>query len=181
MKKPYVICISAMSGGGKTALAHCLRDRLANSVSLHFDDYEYPKEPEDVGAWAKDGCSPDAWDLTPLEEDIKKALSSDHDYLILDCFFGRNPAYSIAQYMDLAVWIDTPPDIALARRTLRDFQEASAQDILDSLRRYLDFSRPCFLQRPEEMKYYDITVDGSLPLHEIACLLVPQILSRHKK
>ena len=182
MKRPFVICLSAMSGGGKTTLTNCLKEHLPRALSLHFDDYKYPREPEDVGAWARSGCPPEAWDLTPLEEDIKKALScGQHDYVLLDCFFGRNPEYPIARYIDLAIWIDSPADIALARRILRDFQQASAQDILSELERYLSFSRPCFIQRTDDRKNYDLTVDGSLSPEEIARLLIPQILARAKE
>jgi len=39
MKKPFVISVATTQGGGKTTVVAILRERLANSTVIYFDDY----------------------------------------------------------------------------------------------------------------------------------------------
>ncbi|WP_245808927.1 zeta toxin family protein [Shouchella patagoniensis] len=47
-KKPLVIAIAAVSGGGKTPIAKKLTDRLTEAIVLHFDEYK-TEGPSDFG------------------------------------------------------------------------------------------------------------------------------------
>lgn len=46
--KPYIISISAVSGGGKTAITNALTHSLNKAVAFYFDEYEYSKQPDDM-------------------------------------------------------------------------------------------------------------------------------------
>lgn len=63
-KRPLVISISGVSGGGKTTIADALNDKLDHSQLLYFDDFEFDG-PEDIIQWVDNGSSYDEWDLTP--------------------------------------------------------------------------------------------------------------------
>ena len=39
MIKPFVVSVSGISGSGKTAAVMALKERLANSAVINFDDY----------------------------------------------------------------------------------------------------------------------------------------------
>lgn len=70
-------------------------------------------------------------------------------------------------YIDFCVHIDTPLDVALARRTIRDFEkgEHSVLDLLEDLKYYLNYSRKLFFA-DEEKKSADLIVDGTLSIEE---------------
>ena len=62
------------------------------------------------------------WDLSPLKADIEKIINSDrYDYLLLDYPFAYQNKM-IKDYLDCCIFIDTPLDIALARKVLRDMK-----------------------------------------------------------
>ena len=66
MKPVKVIGISAVGGGGKTAVARRLAEVLGDSVALHFDDYDDSNvHPKDLQRWFADGASYDAYE-TPV-------------------------------------------------------------------------------------------------------------------
>jgi uridine kinase len=56
MKKPCVISIAAISGGGKTIITTALKNRLTNSAVIYWDDYGDEVDPtRDINEWAADG------------------------------------------------------------------------------------------------------------------------------
>ena len=145
--KPFIISIAAVSGGGKTTVARHLRESLKNAEALYFDDYDFPKQPDDICEWVENGADPNAWDLSPMLDDLDELIakhSKPLDYIILDYPFAyTHPAF--AGRIDFAVFIDTPLDVALARRILRDYAQSSADDIRNHLQHYLNRSRDAFL------------------------------------
>jgi uridine kinase len=167
MKTTFVISISGISGGGKTTITTELCKQLDNSIALYFDNYEYSKQPEDIGEWVESGSKPDDWDLTLLENDIERVLqSSEYDYLILDYPFGKKE-YQIKKYIDTAIYIDTPLDVSLARRIIRDYKSATTDDIINELTCYLEHSRKYFIQPEDEMQSFNMIIDGALPINKI--------------
>lgn len=77
------------------------------------------------------------WNLEPLEKDILKLKNNGAcGYLLLDYPFAYCNE-QIRKYIDVAIFIDTPLDIALARRILRDMCNASGEDIRNDLLGYL--------------------------------------------
>ena len=160
-----VISIASISGGGKTTIINELSKTLDNSVVLYFDDYNFDKHIE-YDSWLKNGADYNEWDLLPLEEDIDKLIDR-MDYILLDYPFAyRNK--TIGSYIDIAVYIDTPLDVALARRIFRDMPDASGDQILKYIGNYIKYERPLYQHMIDNiMSDSDIIVDGSLQVHDI--------------
>lgn len=143
--RPVIFSVAAISGGGKTTLTEYLCSELTNSKAVYFDDYEYDKQPLDIGRWVDEGCDMNEWDLTKFENKIKSILDADTvDYIILDYPFSYQNK-QIAQYIDLAFFIDTPPDIALSRRIIRDNKDKNKDDIINELNNYIHVSREYYI------------------------------------
>lgn len=177
-QKPYIISISANSGGGKTTITGELCNRLSNARALYFDNYEFKKCPDNLCDWEENGSDPSEWDLTLLVDDIVKIIEGENaEYIILDYPFGRQD-YPVKDFIDMTVFIDTPLDIALARRIMRDFKEASADAIIKDLDFYLTKTRRLFAKFIEDMKSSDLIVDGSLSVEEIVNSIMNEIKQR---
>lgn len=165
IKKPLIIAVAAVSGGGKTTIITGLKRILPNSKAFFFDDYEFDG-PNDICNWVERGADYNEWKLTPLINDICSWIYSHQpplDYLLLDYPFAY-VHYEIREYIDFAIFIDTPLDIAIARRILRDFKEASIDDVRNDLNIYLSHGRDAYLEMLNTIKpNCDIIVDGSLP------------------
>lgn len=163
-----IISVAAVTAGGKTTVVNELKKRLGNSQSLHFDDYTFEGEVEDFHQWVRGGADYQVWDLTPLEKDILKLRAEGAcDWLVLDYPF----AYchdAVKGYIDTAFFIDTPLDIALARRILRDMDAAGVQEIREDLKTYLEYARPAFVQMQRDiLPSSDYVIDGSLSVDGI--------------
>jgi uridine kinase len=74
------------------------------------------------------------------------------------------------------VFIDTPLDIAMARRIIRDFKEGSTEDILLDLDNYIARGRQGYLVMLNTTKpNSDLVVDGTLPKSEVAAIIARHI------
>jgi uridine kinase len=165
-KLPIVISIAAVSGGGKTTISTNLEEKLKKSKTIFFDDYDFDG-PNDMIEWIEHGSNPDEWDLSPLIKDIKKLLIDPLDYIILDFPFAYLHSQT-REFIDYTVFIDTPLDVALARRIIRDFKDSPAENILLDLENYLDRGRRGYLTMLKTTKpNSDLIVDGTLPISEI--------------
>ena len=107
MKKPFVISVAAIQGGGKTTVVAVLRERLANSTAIYFDDYgDEVYLDRDINDWAENyDCN--EWHTGPIAADIGRLMKEPYDYIILDYPFG-NLNDCAGKHIDLAVFIDTP-------------------------------------------------------------------------
>ena len=178
MERPFIIAISSVSGGGKTTITNNLCRQLNNAMALYFDEYDFPKQPDNICEWVENGSDSNAWDLSLLKEDITEAIANKKcDYLILDYPFGRQ-AYPIKEFIDLTIYINTPLDIALARRIIRDYNDSSTNDIINDLNFYIKKSRMCFTDQVEKMQSCDLIVDGSLNISEIVHIIKDNISQR---
>ena len=182
MKKPFVISIAAQSGGGKTTIVTALKERLDNSSVIYWDDYGDEVDPvRDINEWAADGFDCNEWNTKPVAADIERLLNEPHDYIILDYPFGHLNE-CVWKYIDLTVFIDTPLDVALARRIIRDYtsrsqesdfgladiEELSFAGLDKELRWYLTHSRPTYAMMPEMHKpVSDLVLDGTKTPEEI--------------
>ena len=177
--KAMVVTLNAISGGGKTTVTKEIVDRLENSRAIYFDAYDgVDKNVPDIRQWVEDGADYNLWNLQDMADDISGLLAeSKCEYIILDYPFAYKHE-QIAQFIDLSVYIDTPLDIALARRILRD---ASAQGGIDSLLRKLDkylHKRSDYHHAQALSQDSDITVDGSLKPSAIADIIIEKIKER---
>lgn len=164
-----VIALAAVGGGGKTAVANELAKRLPNALSLHFDDYDFEGAVEDFRQWAVDGADYQVWNLSPLLADIARlGAEGKCEWLILDFPFAYLHE-AMRPHIHQAIFIDTPLDIALARRILRDQAKCDGQQIREGLAHYLTFARPAFIQMQRDvLPSSDAVVDGSQSLEAIA-------------
>ena len=163
-----IIAIAAVTAGGKTSAVKSLVEKIPNATSLHFDDYSFEGEVEDFYQWVKAGADDNVWNLTPLKNDIDKLISSNkYDYLFLDYPFAYKNDM-IKDYLDCAIFIDTPLDIALARRVLRDMKESSSEEILCEMENYIKYERVAYLQMLKDiLPSSDYVIDGSKDLETI--------------
>jgi len=174
--QPYVIAISTVSGGGKTTVAKCLAERLPNSRVLYFDDFDLCG-PEDIPKWVAEGGDPHAWDLTPLVEAFSVFCAESPGFIVLDYpfLYGHR---QMSEFIDLAVFIDTPLDIAMARRIIRDFKDRRIDDVIKEMQHYLSSARPAYVDMLNRVKpQSDLIVDGTLPPPRIVELICERIAS----
>ena len=160
-----IIAIGAVTAGGKTTLVNAIKDKLTRTASLHFDDYSFDGEVNDFYKWVSDGANYNVWDLSPLKADIEKIINSDrYDYLLLDYPFAYQNKM-IKDYLDCCIFIDTPLDIALARKVLRDMKESSADDIRYEMDVYLKYARIAYVQMLQViLPISDYVIDGTKEL-----------------
>jgi len=175
MKRPYIIAINSISGGGKTALAKLLGESLPASVVLCFDDFDETNVyPEDYYDWWKRGADLNEFDCPGLcqavDAEIERGAA---EYIILDYPFGRDhPRFEAL--IDLSVFVDTPLDVAMARRIIRDYDSVSGTspaDVLERLRgeltHYLEKSRFVYLDTERHKNRSDLILDGCRSLEEL--------------
>ncbi len=164
-----IIAIGAVTAGGKTTVVNAIKDRLPRTTSLHFDDYSFDGEPDDFTKWvSKAEEFYNVWDLSPLKADVERIINSKkYDYLLLDYPFAYQNKM-MKDYLDCCIFIDTPLDIAMARRVLRDMKEASADDIRNEMDTYLNAARVCYVQMLTDiLPNSDYVIDGANDLETI--------------
>ena len=187
MKKPFIISVAAGSGGGKTTVVTALKERLANSAVIYWDDYGDEVDPaRDINEWAADGFDCNEWNTKPVAADIERLLNEPYDYIILDYPFGYLNE-CVGKYIDMTVFVDTPLDVALARRIIRDYtsrlqesdfgladvEELSFAGLDKELRWYLTRSRPTYAKMSEMHKpVSDFVVDGMKTPEEIVEIII---------
>lgn len=165
MNKPYVIAIAAVSGGGKTTLTTYLANMSEHSTALHFDEYEFTKEPSNLSAWAKRNGGYGEWDLQPMEEDLKRIIEmADIDVVLLDYPFARLHD-QISAYIDETIFLDVPLDIAMARRVIRNPPE----HVVSEMSHYINHARSAYLKMIREViPSSDRVLDGTLHVESLA-------------
>ncbi len=163
-----IIAIGAVTAGGKTTVVNVIKDRLPRTASLHFDTYSFEGEVEDFNEWVSKGADYNVWDLSPLTADVEKIIhSGEYDYLLLDYPFAYQNKM-MKDYIDCCIFIDTPLDIAMARRVIRDMKEASADDICNEMDTYLNSTRISYVQMLTDiLPTSDYVIDGAKELETI--------------
>ena len=173
--QPIVISIAAVSSGGKTTIARQLSENLQNSKALFFDNYDL-EGPDDIISWVDNGANYNEWDLSPFVNELEILLSEQLDFIILDYPFAYKHSL-ISRLIDFTVFIDTPLDVALSRRLIRDFQDSSNQDILLDMDNYISRGRRGYLEMLKTIKPdSDIIVDGTLSVVDIANIICGRII-----
>jgi uridine kinase len=185
MRKPFVISVSGVSGSGKTTVARNLEEQLTNAAVVSFDDYgDNVYLSRDINDWSADGEDANEWYVEPIVNDLNRLLKKPLNYIILDFPFGRGN-FLVGQDIDLSVFIDTPLDIALARRIIRDYTshmpernktETSLGAIDTEMRHYLSHSRSTYARMAQTQKpVSDLVIDGAKTPNEITDEIVKYI------
>ena len=165
-----VIAIGAVTAGGKTTVVNALKERLPKAEALYFDDYSFEGE-EEAYAEIMNGTKTadyDVWNLSPLKADAERIINSGEcDCLLLDYPFAYRNSM-MKDMIDCCIFIDTPLDIAMARRVLRDMKDASADEIRGEMESYLKYARIGYIQMLENvLPSSDYVIDGSKEITEI--------------
>ncbi len=176
MGKPLVISIAAVSGGGKTTVVNALCNKLTSSKSLHFDNYDFKEYPKDFFQWVKSGADYNAWGTEVLAKDIQSLIEEDSiEFLLLDYPFAYKND-KIAPYIDYSIFIDTPLDIAMARRIIRDMKYESMDLLISNLKVYMDKGRVAYLEMLNSIRpNSDLIVDGSTCVEVIVDTIIKHI------
>lgn len=127
---PTIIAVAAPIGGGKTAVSRSVAAQLPGTAVLSFDHYEQATgQPiQNLQGWLQRGADFDEFVVPALREDLARLKRGEavHDpatraviapgrYLVFENPLGRE-ARSLAPFVDLLLWVDVPPDVALARK-----------------------------------------------------------------
>lgn len=185
-----IIGISGIGGAGKSVLTHALGGAL-NATILFWDDFdEISQDPVDYIEWYKNNRDYSEWKYDALAEVLrqlklgkkvicpatKKELIPT-DYIVFDAPLGRKHT-ATGQYIDYSIFLNTPLDVALARRVLRDFRDKSnlnITEIFEELDFYLTASRPLYTMNYEETEKFDCVVDGNQSVDKLVAAIVPQV------
>jgi uridine kinase len=176
-KFPLIIGISGISGAGKSTLMKKLEQTLHATV-IYWDDYDdISQSPEDLVKWYESSKDYDDWVYDDLGKTLKKLKTGEKvrcpatkkeltptKYILFDAPLGYAHK-ATGKYIDFLICLDTPLDIALARRLLRDYQDhPEPQKILEELDFYLTHSRPLYML--PECRQGDLLLDGSMSVEQ---------------
>lgn len=202
-----IVAISAPPGGGKSAVAAALADRLGAAL-VEYDAYDKltALSPAEIATWLQDGGDYAVVEVSELVADLTtlrdggtildrrtgKELTA-RALVILETPFGTaHPA--MAPLIDSGIFLDTPPDLALARK-LRQFTEANLADpgpgghkrflgwLEGYLRNYEAVTRRAIaIQRERVLPIADLVIDAAdAPLDDIVEQCVTFLVRRAAK
>ena len=183
MKKTFVVAINGISGGGKTIVTNELLKELPNSEALYFDDRDYDLMSGigDICEWVENGADANRFNLDLLAGDIELLLKRTPDFILLDYPFGRRHNL-IGKYIDLSVFIDTPLDVALARRIIRDCNETESLNIISGMKHYLSCGRKAYISGIDiGIADADLVVDGNRSVNDVVSIVKQGILPLYSR
>jgi uridine kinase len=203
----YIIAVSSVSGGGKTTLVKRTADLLGGTV-LFFDDYASVSQyPPDIKKWLEDGADVNEWHTPQFARDLTALRRGDSivspkdgtrigpsEFIVIEEPMGRQ-RLEMATLIDFVAVVDTPMEIALARRLLRDLGSVSLAEIEKAAKKqsmegcvqtvtylkeylsgYLDALRGVYIAVQERAKENcDLVLDGTLPVDELSRQLVTAV------
>ncbi|MDQ0268466.1 uridine kinase [Cytobacillus purgationiresistens] len=173
--KPLIISISGISGSGKTTVSNELASRLGGAKVIHYDDYDI-EGPVHFGKWALEGGDYNDWNVQPIVSDLHLCLANKSiEFIILDYPFAKLNN-QLEDLISFSFYIDTPLDIAMARRFLRNPIDSANELILDC-ENYLATGRKAYMVMENKIKpNADFLINGQLPVEEIALNMVKKLL-----
>ncbi|NPU83923.1 MAG: uridine kinase [Syntrophaceae bacterium] len=200
-----VIAIAAPVGGGKTSLSTAIASGLGDASLISYDHYEQATRGSagDIERWIDDGARIDDLDVPGLAEALAalkrgEAVADPRTgtpiatgkWIVLETPLGREHA-ATAPLIDFLLWIDTPLDVALARK-IREFTtlfpmtggEHDARAFIAWLGGYLDnylriVSRMLQMQRERVPLRADVVLDGRADFDTLVRQALEAIRSRY--
>lgn len=198
------VVISGTSGAGKSSLMRQLAALQGGAALLFFDDYvELGTDADEIQQWVAEGAPADAIKTPGLTDDLL-ALQSNQtihpsggrapvapaELILLEDPFGRARS-ALAPLIDLALHLELPPDIALARRSLRRAQAQpdpahahwhaeALEDLAAQFQAYLGPQRRAYrLAEAQARAQADRILDGMYTLPELAAQAQQAIAALH--
>lgn len=188
-----VVAVSGTSGAGKSTLMRHLAKLHGGAALMHFDDYiELGTDADDIQQWVAAGAPADAIKTPQLADDLTTLRShravhppgrstpvAPARLILLEEPFGRARS-SIAPLIDLALHLELPADIALARRSLRraqarpdstetNWHAETLEDLAAQFQAYLGPQRQAYrLAEAQAKALADLVLDGLHPLPDLA-------------
>ena len=193
-----VIAVSGTSGAGKSSVIATTAEMLMGAARLHFDDYvTLGNDIAQIRAWIDAGADPDEIKTPVMAVDLRNLIAGKPvqppnggsivhpaNYIMIEEPFGR-ARQELAGLIDLTVYIDVPPDVALARRIVREIaspQKQAAQlvgEIEGQLLAFLAIGRDAYLAAARAARdSADLLLDGMLPIDELAATIVEEVRRR---
>jgi uridine kinase len=185
--KPFVVSINSVSGGGKTTVSALVRKDLRATL-FSFDDFDDTNvHPADLYEWVLAGADLLEFDFPGMADAVQRALEDGStECVVLDYPFGRDhPRFR--PIIDLSVFIDTPLDVAMARRVLRDYVPVSSGGIeqLRSLRaemaHYIERARIPYLDAFRHKETSDLALDGCRSPEGLSASVVKEVRRRMRE
>lgn len=191
---PLIIGIAGGSGSGKTTIAEALTEAISGITLIRHDDY-YRHRPELTFEQRTrlNYDHPDSLESALLAQHlsslragqpIRRPVYDFTTHLRADEVVDVAPAPVVVvegilvlaepqlrEFMDLKVYVDTDPDLRLARRLQRDITERGrTPDAV--LRQYLATVRPMHLEFVERSKRHaDIIIPGGMKIGAVATII----------
>lgn len=179
-----VIAICGTMGSGKSTLVEHAASALLDCEVIFEDEHNRMTERSlvEIEEWFSRGGRVDDFDLSDVISQLTKLCpdkltnpvrkhASAHRIVLLETHFGRLHSF-LRPWIDFQVWINTPADIAVARKVMQLSQQMTQQNPpgpdFDGLRwiekfcsGYLTTTRKLFdLQRQQVAALSDVTIDG---------------------
>ena len=184
----FVIAIAGHSGAGKSTVIEGLVSRLGNANSLSLDVYESSSTYPAAAKWIKDGADPNGFQTPQFDADVRalkngksiihpqtKEEMSARNFLIIEEPFGRERD-SMRELVNFVIYIDTPLEVAYARKLLRksdflpweDNPSVFINNLRENLLWYLRVGRSFYGAVASRVKKNcDLIVDGTFSTEEI--------------
>ncbi|WP_152536238.1 hypothetical protein [Mesorhizobium loti] len=180
MNRAPIVAISGHPGSGKTSLTKALQDRLG-VPALHYDEYETitASPPARIRDWIERGSDYNEIALEPLVREMVRLAESTPrpKCVLLDTLLGRAHG-ATGELIDTLIWVDTPPDIALARKISEAAARANAApdeapafvNWLESyLAHYTGFIAGTYTEQRDRVRpAADIILDGRASVNKLA-------------
>lgn len=156
-------------------MANLLSDALPKAVAIFFDDHDDSNVyPADFYEWAQRGANLEEFDCPGMVEAVTNELKKGTaEFIVLDFPFGRDHA-QFQSIINLSVYIDTPLDVAMARRIARDLNARSAtsaekrlNSLASEMADYDSRVRPVYLVSDRHKNSSDLILNGLDPLESL--------------